>query len=639
MQHEGLRMSDVFVSYKAEDRSRVEPLVGALEAEGLSVWWDARVSGGEAWRESIAKQLDEARCVIVIWSKRSTGPEGRFVRDEASRAQRRGTYLPITIDKVEPPLGFGETQALPLRSWKGDPSHPRYRTISDCVHSLLGRERSAGAPIAARPSSAARVDRRTAIAAGGATMVAAGIGGWLLLRPTAAKANTIAVLPFANLSGDPSQSYFSDGMAEEVRSALSATGGLEVVARTSSEMLRNADAISAAKRLDVANVVTGSVRRSPSTVRVSAQLVDGESGLERWSQSFDRPTGDVLQIQSDIAANVARALSVALGGAVSGRLSLGGTTNPQAQDLLLQATALEGDDSSAGMLRRIALLNQATRIDPNYAEAHARKALYQCVWGSTWAANDAEKNKLLGEALVSARRAIAIEPALPSGYASLGLIYSNRLEMKAALDAGRRSVDLAGADVPAFSNYGLVLSRALRQAEGETMMERATSLDPLNAQAWAIKSWVLLDGRRYRESVDAARHALSIAPKHLRARTLLAWDLLLLGHVDEAQRELQQVPADDYRRLVAEAAIATRAKRRDEALRSLEPLQKRYGDTARYQEAEIYAQLGDKEQAIRALQAAWSLRDPGMGAIQVDPFLDPVRTDPRFPALVKRVFG
>jgi len=131
-------MSDVFVSYKAEDRARVEPLVERLEAEGLSVWWDARVSGGEAWREAIADHLDAARCVIVVWSKRSTGPEGRFVRDEATRAQRREVYLPVTIDKVDPPLGFGETQALQLTSWKGDDSDPRYRAISTCVHSMLG---------------------------------------------------------------------------------------------------------------------------------------------------------------------------------------------------------------------------------------------------------------------------------------------------------------------------------------------------------------------------------------------------------------------------------------------------------------------------------------------------------------------
>jgi tetratricopeptide (TPR) repeat protein len=336
---------------------------------------------------------------------------------------------------------------------------------------------------------------------------------------------------------------------------------------------------------------------------------------------------------------VARALSIALGSSSSGPVAVGGTTNPQAQDLLLQATALEGDDSSRGMLRRIELLDQATRLDPNYAEAHARKALYQCIWGSTWAANNDEKNKAMSQALLSARRAVAIEPELPAGYASLGLIYSNQLEMKSALEALRRSVNLAGADVSAFTNYGIVLSRALRQAEGEAMLARATNLDPLNAQAWAVQSWALFNGRRYSESADAARHALSIAPRHLRARTLLAWNLLLLGRVDDAQRELKQVPADDYRKLVAEASIAARAKRPDDALLALETLRKGYADTAKYQEAEIYAQLGDKDQAIKALEAAWSLRDSGLAAIQVDPFLDPIRKDPRIRPIVQRIFG
>ncbi|MGH6730021.1 MAG: toll/interleukin-1 receptor domain-containing protein, partial [Sphingomicrobium sp.] len=122
-------MSDVFISYKAEDRARVRPLVEALETDGLSVWWDAHVGGGEEWRDSIQQHLDEAKCVIVIWSKRSIGPEGHFVRDEASRAQRRHAYLPVRIDKVDPPLGFGETQAIPLAGWKGDRSDLRYQAI------------------------------------------------------------------------------------------------------------------------------------------------------------------------------------------------------------------------------------------------------------------------------------------------------------------------------------------------------------------------------------------------------------------------------------------------------------------------------------------------------------------------------
>jgi tetratricopeptide (TPR) repeat protein len=171
------------------------------------------------------------------------------------------------------------------------------------------------------------------------------------------------------------------------------------------------------------------------------------------------------------------------------------------------------------------------------------------------------------------------------------------------------------------------------------MLDRAIALDPLNAVAWSAKSWALFEGRRYRESIDAANHALGIAPRNLRARTVLAWDLILLGQVERAQRELQQVPSDDYRRLVAEAAIAVRLNRRAEVLPILKKIQEGYGDTEKYQEAQIYAQLGDKDQAIKALQAAWSLRDSGIRAIQVDPFLDPIRDDPRFGGIAARVYG
>ena len=628
-------MSDVFISYKAEDRARVRPLVEALEAEGLSVWWDAHVGGGEAWREAIAEHLESAGCVLVVWSKRSTAPEGRFVRDEASRAQRRGTYLPVIIDKVDPPLGFGETQALPLSGWKGNAADPRYRAVSDCVHAILGREAPA-APARRRSG----LDRRAVLAGGGVAIaaVAAG-GGWLLLRPSRTRANTVAVLPFANLSGDPSQTYFSDGMAEEVRTALSALGGLQVVARTSSEMLRNADAVTAARELSVANVITGSVRRSPSTVRVSAQLVDGKDGLERWSQSFDRPLGDVLLIQSDIAAAVARALSIELGSDAGNRSALGGTRNAAARDLVLQATATQGDDSSAALLRRIALFRRATELDPNYAEAHARKGFNQAVWAGTWAGSTAEKDRVAAEAERSIRRAIAIAPSMPLGYAALGTLFRNQMAVGQAIEPLRRAVELPGADSAAFMNYAISLCSYRRQAEAEAAIERAISLDPLNPVAHTMRALILFYGRRYPESLEAARRTRAMAPQNLRANALIAWNLLMLGRIEDAQRALQVLPSDDYRRLVAEGAIAARSGRKDAGLQAIGALKDRYEDTVNYQLAEVYAQLGMRKQAIAALEAAWSARDAGLAVMSVDPFLDPVRTDPAFAAILKRVFG
>jgi serine/threonine-protein kinase len=631
-------MSDVFVSYKAEDRPRVEPLVEALESEGLSVWWDARVSAGEAWRETITEELDNAPCVIVVWSRRSTGTHGRFVRDEASHAQQHGAYLPVTIDRVQPPLGFGEVQAISLSGWKGDSSDPRYRAVSSCVRSMVGR----AIPTTTRDDRDNRlaISRRAALAGGGAVVLAAaGAGAWFLLRPIPPKTNAIAVLPFANLSGDPSQNYFSDGIAEEVRSALAALGGIQVVARTSSEMLRNADAVTVARRLNVANVVTGSVRRSASTVRVSAQLVNGRNGLELWSETFDRPIGDVLQIQSDIASNVARSLSAELGGAPAVTLPVGGTSNPQAQDLLLRATATQGDDGSEPMLRSIALLKQATGLDPNYAEAFARLGLLQEIWSSTYARNTAERDRWEGDALRSVKRAMEIEPNLAVAHSALGVIYHNQLKMRRSVEQTERSVQLPGAQAAAFFDHALTLSQVGRQKEGEIAISEGVALDPLNARARAVQSRILFYGRHYPQSIEAGRRALIIRPANVLARAIIGWDLIQLGRMGEASRTLRELPDDDYRRIVGEAVIAIRSGRKDEARGAITALRKRYGDGAYYQEGEIYAQLGDRDKAIQALETAWNNRDTGLASMQGDPFLDPVRKDPRFTAIANRVFG
>ena len=206
-------MADVFVSYKAEDRRRIKPLVEALQSEGFSVWWDEQIGGGAAWRHAIEAELNSAHCVIVAWSKHSVGMDGTFVQDEATRAQERHVYVPVLIDKVHLPLGFGETQALPLVGWRGDRSDPRYQAICSAVQRLAGDKEAP--PVAVRRG----VDRRMVLAGGAAATVAVvGAGAWAFLRSTSAEAaNSIAVLPFANLSGNPAEAYFSDGIAEELR--------------------------------------------------------------------------------------------------------------------------------------------------------------------------------------------------------------------------------------------------------------------------------------------------------------------------------------------------------------------------------------------------------------------------------------
>jgi serine/threonine-protein kinase len=232
------------------------------------------------------------------------------------------------------------------------------------------------APQTARPGKGVRLSRRSALLGGGAAAALAAIGGWALLRPgRAGAANSIAVLPFANLSGDPKQDYFSAGIAEELRSALSRLPGLRVAGRISSEAVRSLDAKVAARRLHVATILTGSVRRAPGMVRITSQLIDGKNGIEEWSASYDRPEGNVLSIQTDIAENVVSALSVELGQAGVQVLTQGGTTDPEAHDLYLRAvTQAQNDDSDSSLRQANALLDAAIAKDPRFARAYAAKS-------------------------------------------------------------------------------------------------------------------------------------------------------------------------------------------------------------------------------------------------------------------------
>lgn len=627
-------MSDVFVSYKAEDRKRVKPLVAALEAEGYSVWWDEQIGGGAAWRHTIEAELNAARCVVVVWSKRSVGPDGAFVQDEATRAQQRHVYVPVLIDKVHLPLGFGETQALPLSGWRGDRAAPQYVAILNAVRGITG-ELPRAAP--AQSSPARLLDRRTVIA-GSAAVAAVAAGGWYFLRSGRAEAaNSIAVMPFANLSGDPAQAYFSDGLAEELRNALSRIPELNVMARTSSEKVREDDIQTAARKLGVANILTGSVRRSPSMIRISTQLVDGRDGLERWSEAYDRPVGDTLNIQTDIAQKVAAALSIRLSPSARAALEVGGTGNPAAQDLLLQIDR-DLTFNQEGVERKLALLDAALALDPDYAQAYAQKASLLMIRAGTYSttANDAYQGHLA--ALKVANKAIAIAPRMALGYATRGDIYRQLLNPRAALADCDRSSSLPGNNhVGVLGFRAAFLSQLGRSGESLNIGDKWIGLDPLNPQAHATQGISLYSARRYPEAVARLQRSLQIAPKNERATAFLGYALLQQNKAAEAAAQFQKLPPDNFRRLLGEAIIAARKGQRSQALKSLRAMQESQGDADLYQYGQIYAQMRMPNEAITQLGLAIAAHDSGASALRVDPFLDPIRRDPRFTALYAKL--
>ena len=625
-------MTDLFVSYKAEDRGRVAPLVHALQEDGFSVWWDAEIGGGEEWREAICKHLDSARQVIVVWSKRSVGPHGNFVRDEATRALRRRAYLPVRIDKVDPPLGFGELQSLDLVGWKGARGDKKYQAVLAAVRSRLGGEQSAPAPPPRKG-----LDRRTAVAGGAAAAAIAAAGGWALLRPTAAKADSIAVLPFANLSGDPAQAYFSDGIAEELRSALARVAGLKVVGRISSEAVQGEDTQTAARRLSVANILTGSVRQSPTVIRVSAQLLDGQNGIELWSDIYDRAPGNALDVQTDIASNVAQALSFNFQ-RETGPLS-GGTTNPAAHEAYLRGVSTRRMGHDEELFREaLAQFDGAIQIDPRFADAYAQKSITLADLTNAFSSSSSDFERGFAEAASNARRAVSLAPDRAVAHAALAEALLGSLDLRGADAEYGKAAATGSSDPVVMTGYGFFLSQTNRPNEGLRAAERGLVLDPLNPRAHASRSAAFFVSGRYEDSIRSTQHAGSLAKVVPSIGLINIGECyMLLGNAAKAREFFSQAPADNLFRLTAEAILAARTGELAQSNDKLARLRSTSGGAALYQEAEILAQQGNADEAFAALDRALRIRDPGLRSLTADQYFGPLRSDGRFKALATRL--
>lgn len=624
-------MSDVFVSYKAEDRRRIKPLVEALQADGFSVWWDEQISGGTAWRKAIEAELNSARCAIVVWSKRSAGADGTFVQDEATWAQERHVYIPVLIDKVHLPLGFGETHAFPLIGWHGDRSDPHYRAIVEAVSQMLGSDK----PIpVVRPR--ASVDRR-AILAGGAVAGIAIIGGsgWMLLRPrVGAASHSIAVLPFANLSGDPRQTFFADGIAEELRNALARLAGLKVVGRISSEAVRNLDARTAARKLRVANVLTGTFRESASTIRISAELIDGHTGLDRWSEDYDRSPGDAIMIQTDIAENVASSLATALGIAVRAAIGVGGTSNAAAQKLVIEARAINREGTKAAREHAMDLIDSAIRLDPNYADAYAHRSLMLGSYANNFAKSAADLASDRAQAMRLAETAVRIAPKLATGHAAIAQIFQSNLDMARAADEFRQAVELAPGNADIVGRYVFLLARIGKLDEALKAADNVIGVDPLNHFSYENRVSALYDMRLYQAALNYIDEIGRRSPELFKAPGLRADCLLMLGRTEEAIRTYGLLIRDSWQQLNGQTLALIRGGNRAAAVPIFAKFKRLYGETSSYQYSAIYAQLGDRERALDALEHALAIRDGGLASIKIDPLLDPIRGEPRFNAVL-----
>lgn len=624
--------AQVFISYKSQDRARLRPIVAALEAEGIPVWWDAHIDGGANWQKEIEQHLDAAKCVIVAWTRRSIGDDGHFVRDEARRAQRRGSYLPVCLDPVDPPLGFGETQALLLKGWKGDRADPRFRALVDATRARISGNRSAASPMHTAEHG---LSRRAVVAGGVGAAVIAGAGGWAFLRlgPTATS-ERIAVMSFANLSSDREQAYFADGIAEELRSALSRIG-MQVVGKASCDAVKDLAIPTAAATLGVANILTGSVRRSHDTIRIGAQLVGGKDGVEKWAQSYDRAPGDTIKIQTDIAAEVAGALSIALGAAKKAALAIGGTANARAQDLYLQGVALqEGAGSAAVSERANALFDTALAADPKYGDAHLAKADNLANSAGAFSTNLAQLAETLSRAEQSAKRAATLMPGSGRPAAMFAMISAFRLDFGATLRGFEQALVTGPNDSFVLQRAVLTLPWLVDGRQALTLADRSIVLDPLNPIAHFARGRCLYILRRYSEAIDASNKAMLLASQLDTPRYTSVQSLIMLNRVGETRAALARMRSQNIFGQTDEAILAARGGRRADAEALIARMRATNGDAMSYQYGQIYAQLGDTDRAFAAFDKAVEVRDSGLVQFKRDPFLDPIRHDPRYGALL-----
>lgn len=632
----------VFLSYARADQDRAAKLAAALEAGGFDVWWDALIEGGAAFAKSIEAALEKCDAVIVVWSRASVASD--WVLDEAARGRDLRKLVPVSIDGTEPPLGFRQYQSVDLSRWRGSAGAVEIAAIVRGIAAATGRPAPAAAAI--RPSWFTR-RRVLAIAAGAAGAGIAGFASWwsgFVGGRGAASANSIAVLPFRNLGGQPDQDYFSDGLSEELRATLARNPQLQVMAQASSSQFRERqdDAVTIAGKLGVAYLLDGSVRRAGDVVRVTSDLIDGATGFSLWSQPFDRALSDIFAVQREIAGTVVRAIvtkfepgdGVPLDPAPA---AVGGTDSVEAYDAYLRGRALyELSADEASERAALAQFDAAIAADPGYAAAHAARARSLTAIANQYG-HAGELAAFYDQAIESAQRAIGLGPDLADAHSTLGFtLFQGRLDARAARAPFERSRELGAGEATVLARYALFSARTGRHREASDAMERALTLDRLNPLIHRAAGAIEFAAGRWADSIPPARQALTMNPKVSRAHAAIGDALLMLGRLDEARAEYAAEPATDVR-LPGLAIVERRLGNDVEAEAALSQLVAEFGESALYQQAQVLADWGRPDDALARLEGALALGDSGLIYARNDPFLDPLRGDPRFGKLLNRL--
>jgi len=456
------------------------------------------------------------------------------------------------------------------------------------------------------------------------------------MGPFAPPPHSIAVLPFVNISGDRDQEYFADGMTEELLNSLSRINELQVAGRTSSFYFKGKDVDlgTVARRLNVAAILEGSVRRSGHTVRVTAQLISATSGFHLWSQAYDRDLGDVLAMQTEIANSVASALKVTLLGDVTAMIDVGGTRNPRAHDAYLRAASAFWHVSTASdEASVIAGYKEAVRLDPSFARAYAGWSIALHVYAQNFAHGSAVHDWIRRQR-DPALKAVALAPELTEGHVALALFLLHSLDFPGAEKEFERAVALEPGNPRILKLYGQFEVIMGHTDAGLAAARRAVALDPLNANNPGFLSENLRFARLYNESIAAYKDAVLLDPDDADLRLFGALTYYALGDFEKLPALCQDLNKSEAKSDESCLALAFhKLGQHAHAETELARLKNSEGDYGAYQYAGIYAQWGNSAKALEWLETAFRLHDPGLYYLKVEPLLDPLRKEPRFQAI------
>jgi adenylate cyclase len=537
-------MSDVFVSYARPDEPHSERVAEALRAAGYRVWRDDELPAHRAYADVIEERLKSASAVVVLWS--ADAAKSQWVRSEADAARSAGTLVQAALDGTIPPMPFNQIQCADLNGWDGKAETPGWRKLVASVRQL------AGAPAAQAVNAALR---------------------------RAGQRVAVCVLPFQNMSGDPEQEYFSDGISEDITTDLSKVSALDVTARNTAFTFKgqSVNVCDVARQLGVSHVLEGSVRKAGGRVRINAQLIDGASGGHVWAERYDRDLDDIFAIQDEISEAIVAALKVKLLPQEKKAIEKRGTENAQAYNMYLLArqywvTGNHGDIRREERVMRIC--SRAVEIDPYYARAWALLAIAQSnlhygfgqqgVDDGVAAAHTAlsidptiaeahcpkarrlEEKGLYAEALAEIETALRLEPDSWEVNKEAARLYMQHRRIEDAKRHFEKAVEVMESD---FHAWGLLLTCYQSQGDREgtlhaaTMMvsqsEKAVAQDPSNVAAIGIGAGGLAALGERERALDWIERAMLIDPDNLNMRYNFA--CVLAAHLNDPDGALDML--------------------------------------------------------------------------------------------------